>query len=95
MPLSRLLLLEGGLGQGDETRGFFGKHFEVDRALGSVDEPDDMIVWDNWRVCHATQGVPIDVPRLATRTTIKGDYNVGRYLDPELDREREVVRFMD
>ena len=58
-------------------------------------QEDDMIVWDNWRVCHATQGVPIDVPRLAMRTTIKGDYNVGRYLDPALDREREVVRFMD
>lgn len=55
----------------------------------------DMVVWDNWRVCHATQGIPIDVPRLAMRTTIKGDYNVGRYLDPELDRNREVVRFMD
>ena len=58
-------------------------------------QADDMIVWDNWRVCHATQGVPIDVPRLGMRTTIAGDYKVGRYLDPALDRNREVVRFMD
>ena len=55
----------------------------------------DMMVWDNWRVIHSAEGVPPEVKRVAMRTTIKGDYNVGRYLDPALDRERELVRIVD
>ena len=56
---------------------------------------DDMLVWDNWRVCHSAAGVPLDVPRHARRTTIMGDYAVGRYLDPELDRNRAAARILD
>ncbi|HZV10755.1 MAG TPA: TauD/TfdA family dioxygenase, partial [Novosphingobium sp.] len=75
---------------------------EVARAL--VDERfayfhhwqrNDMVVWDNWRVIHLANGVPLDVPRRARRTTIMGDYKVGRYLDPALDRERQVKRIVD
>ena len=58
-------------------------------------QKDDMIVWDNWRVCHMATGVPLDTPRYARRTTIMGDYKVGRYLDPTLDRNREVARIVD
>lgn len=56
---------------------------------------DDMVVWDNWRVCHGAAGVPLHCRRLAQRTTIVGDYKVGRYLDPELDRNRTVKRIVD
>ena len=56
---------------------------------------NDMMVWDNWRVIHSASGVPLDCPRSARRTTIAGDYKVGRYLDPALDRERAVKRFVD
>lgn len=56
---------------------------------------NDMLVWDNWRMIHCAEGVPLDCPRSARRTTISGDYNVGRYLDDALDREREVVRIVD
>ncbi len=42
---------------------------------------DDMIVWDNWRVIHSANGVPLECARYAQRTTIMGDYKVGRYLD--------------
>lgn len=55
----------------------------------------DMMVWDNWRMIHMAEGVPLDCPRTARRTTIAGDYKVGRYLDPELDREREFRRIVD
>lgn len=56
---------------------------------------DDMIVWDNWRMIHSASGVPLDCRRSARRTTIAGDYKVGRYLDPALDRDREVKRLVD
>ena len=56
---------------------------------------DDMVVWDNWRVIHSAKGVPLECKRLAQRTTIMGDYKVGRYLDPALDRHRQVARIVD
>jgi len=58
-------------------------------------QKNDMVVWDNWRMIHSARGVPLDVPRSARRTTIVGDYAVGRYLDPELDRNRPVKRIVD
>jgi len=56
---------------------------------------NDMVVWDNWRIIHSANGVPLDVPRSARRTTISGDYKVGRYLDEALDRDRKVKRLVD
>ena len=56
---------------------------------------DDMVVWDNWRVIHGASGVPLHCKRLAQRTTIMGDYKVGRYLDAGLDRDRPVKRIVD
>jgi taurine dioxygenase len=56
---------------------------------------DDMLVWDNWRVIHSANGVPPQFRRHAVRTTIMGDYKVGRYLDPKLDRDRSVKRIVD
>jgi len=56
---------------------------------------DDVIVWDNWRVIHSATGVHPDDTRVAQRTTIMGDYKVGRYLDPNLDRDRTTTRIVD
>lgn len=56
---------------------------------------NDMVVWDNWRVIHSSNGVPLDCNRSARRTTIMGDYKVGRYLDEALDRDRKVKRLVD
>jgi taurine dioxygenase len=56
---------------------------------------NDMVVWDNWRIVHSANGVPLHCARSARRTTIAGDYKVGRYLDPELDRDRLVKRIVD
>lgn len=58
-------------------------------------QKNDMVVWDNWRVVHSAAGVPLDVERSARRTTISGDYKVGRYLDSALDRDRQVKRLVD
>lgn len=56
-------------------------------------QADDAIVWDNWRIIHSVTGVPFDVNRYAQRTTIMGDYKLGRYLDPE--QQRGTARFND
>jgi taurine dioxygenase len=40
----------------------------------------DMVMWDNWRVLHCATGVPVDEERVMYRTTIKGDYNLGKQL---------------
>ena len=39
---------------------------------------DDMLLWDNWRMLHCAKGCPPDEPRIMRRTTIVGDYGLGR-----------------
>lgn len=58
-------------------------------------QTNDILAWDNWRMIHMAEGVPLDCFRSARRTTIAGDYKVGRYLDPALDRNRDVQRLVD
>lgn len=41
-------------------------------------EMGDMVLWDNWRVLHGAEGVPPDATRWLQRTTITGDYALGR-----------------
>jgi taurine dioxygenase len=41
-------------------------------------EPGDMVLWDNWRMLHSATGVPADEKRIMRRTTIVGDYGLGR-----------------
>jgi taurine dioxygenase len=43
----------------------------------------DMVLWDNWRTLHSAKGVPINQTRVMERTTISGDYALGRPLDLE------------
>lgn len=42
-------------------------------------EPTDMVIWDNWRVLHSVSGMPPDNARCMHRTTIAGDYGLGRF----------------
>jgi len=58
-------------------------------------QKDDLLVWDNWRVIHSANGIHPDDTRIAQRTTIVGDYKVGRYLDPNLDRDGATKRIVD
>jgi taurine dioxygenase len=39
---------------------------------------DDMVLWDNWRNLHAATGIAPDAERWLQRTTIAGDYELGR-----------------
>jgi len=41
---------------------------------------DEMILWDNWRMLHCVSQIPLDETRVMQRTTIKGDYALGRKL---------------
>ncbi|MBV1916645.1 MAG: TauD/TfdA family dioxygenase [Sphingomonadaceae bacterium] len=43
-------------------------------------EPDDMVLWDNWRMLHRVMPAPFDEVRVVERTTISGDYGFGRIL---------------
>jgi taurine dioxygenase len=39
----------------------------------------DMLVWDNWRMLHEACGCDPKYNRVMHRTTIKGDYGLGRF----------------
>lgn len=41
---------------------------------------NEMVLWDNWRMIHAVTGGPTDEVRVMRRTTIGGDYGMGRAL---------------
>jgi taurine dioxygenase len=41
--------------------------------------PTDMLIWDNWRMLHCVSGSAPEEPRRMQRTTIKGDYGLGRF----------------
>lgn len=41
--------------------------------------PSDMVIWDNTRMLHAVSGNRPEDERLMYRTTIKGDYGLGRW----------------
>ena len=40
--------------------------------------PGEMVLWDNWRMLHCACGTPTGMKRLMRRTTIFGDYALGR-----------------
>jgi taurine dioxygenase len=41
--------------------------------------PTDMLIWDNWRVLHSVSGTAPENGRCMHRTTIAGDYGLGRF----------------
>jgi taurine dioxygenase len=41
--------------------------------------PTDMLIWDNHRVLHAVEGCDPQYERRMHRTTIRGDYGLGRF----------------
>jgi taurine dioxygenase len=49
-------------------------------------EPTDMVAWDNWRVLHSVSGSAPEHGRCMHRTTIAGDYGLGRFEEPEAAR---------
>ena len=76
------------------ARGFVGMENEEGDALfqAACDEmervakvyyhswkPTDMLLWDNWRMMHQACGCSPKHDRVMHRTTIKGDYGLGRW----------------
>jgi taurine dioxygenase len=45
-------------------------------------KPADMLIWDNWRSLHMASGCNPMHERVMHRTTIKGDYGLGRWETP-------------
>lgn len=39
---------------------------------------NDLLIWDNWRTMHCAEGVPPQYARRMQRTSLKGDYGLGR-----------------
>jgi len=39
----------------------------------------DMLIWDNWRMLHKACGSDPQFERVMYRTTIRGDYGLGRW----------------
>jgi alpha-ketoglutarate-dependent taurine dioxygenase len=42
-------------------------------------QPTDMVIWDNWRLLHSVSGMAPEHSRGMHRTTIAGDYGLGRF----------------
>jgi taurine dioxygenase len=42
-------------------------------------KPTDMLIWDNWRMIHSVTGCDPPHRRSIYRSTIKGDYGLGRF----------------
>ena len=42
-------------------------------------QPTDMVIWDNWRMLHSVSGMSPEHARGMHRTTIAGDYGLGRF----------------
>jgi taurine dioxygenase len=49
-----------------------------------------MVIWDNWRMLHMATGCEPKYDRIMHRTTIKGDYGLGRW-----ETEPKVVATAD
>ncbi|MCH7789560.1 MAG: TauD/TfdA family dioxygenase [Acidobacteria bacterium] len=54
---------------------------EVSKGLSYFHKwkPTDMVIWDNWRVLHSVSGMAPNNARCMHRTTIAGDYGLGRF----------------
>jgi taurine dioxygenase len=58
-----------------------GQMHAVMRPYWHVWKPTDMVIWDNWRFVHSAGGHDPAHARDAHRTTILGDYGLGRFED--------------
>ena len=70
--------------EGDELLRFLSRHLPEGRSYFHQWQPDEMVLWDNWRMCStASRPRPLDEVRVMQRTTLIGDYGFGRKLDLE------------
>src|SRR5262245_58411159 len=55
-------------------------------------KPTDMLIWDNWRMLHRVTGCTPPHPRSVYRSTIKGDYGLGRFENNDQGRYAALER---
>jgi taurine dioxygenase len=80
--------------EGDELLEFLAQHVtDARRAYYHRWRLGEMLLWDNWRMLHGTKGSPIDQARYLQRTTIGGDYGLGRP-EPGIGREADGLTFL-
>lgn len=54
-------------------------------------EMGQMVLWDNWRMLHCANGSPADETRFLQRTTIVGDYGLGRIYEGDNKPSLEYI----
>ncbi len=67
---------------------------EIERVMNPYYHPwkvGEMVAWDNTRLLHKACGHPPGATRVMHRTTIQGDYGLGRFEDGIADREPVLV----
>jgi taurine dioxygenase len=55
-------------------------------------KPTDMLIWDNWRMLHRVTGCTPPHKRSIYRTTIEGDYGLGRFENNKMGRYAALER---
>ncbi len=53
--------------------------------------PGELVIWDNWRLVHSASGHSPDHGRLVHRTTIEGDYGLGRWETEPVGEAMEMM----
>ena len=79
-PFFAMYIEELGPEHGHELLTILAHHVLDSPAYHHAWSSNEMILWDNWRMLHSVSPAPIDQERVMQRTTIKGDYGVGRKL---------------
>lgn len=79
-PFFAMYIEELGLEGGHELLTRLAHHVLDCPAYHHAWTTSEMILWDNWRMLHSVSPAPINQERVMQRTTIKGDYGVGRKL---------------
>jgi taurine dioxygenase len=66
--------------QGDDLLTELSNHLWDSPAYYHKWGPDEMVLWDNWRMLHRVTPAPANSVRIVERTTLGGDYGLGRKL---------------
>jgi len=79
-PFGALHILGRDDDAGHALLGTLVDHLTASPAYHHAWQPSEMIMWDNWRMAHSVSGAAPDEIRIMQRTTIRGDYGLGRKL---------------
>ena len=80
--------------EGDELLETLAQHITADeRAYFHPWQMGEMLLWDNWRMLHSAVGAPVDEERYLQRTTIGGDYGLGKE-EPSTGASQETLEYL-